>query len=204
LILFLISFSNVFAVDYQKEGENFAKEKVKEQVNQKLDLEKILEDKSKLKTPKGKGAKGESCKNCVANLENPMANFEAEFKEKDRMVLSHTILVFISFSMPNVAIKELNSQVAKYGAKLILRGLHEKSFKKTAEKILEIDNRGVQVDINPELFRKYNIKKVPTFVLIRNGEEVSRISGNVSLEYAKFKLRESFALQDDPGSKAEK
>lgn len=190
LILLLACFPNVFAGDYQKEGEVFAKEKLKEQVNQKLNLEKILEDKSKLKAPKGKGAKGESCKNCVANLENPMANFEAEFKGKDRTVLSHTILVFISFSMPNVAIKELSSLSSKYGAKLILRGLHEKSFKRTAEKILEIDDKGVQVDINLELFRKYSIKKVPTFVLVRNGEEVSRLSGNVTLEYAKSKLAE--------------
>ena len=169
-------------IDYEKEGVKFAKEHVQEL--KKLDLEKVVAEKDKLNKPKGEAAQGESCNGCHVNLENPMANFEKEIDSEDR------ILVFVSFSMPNIAIKELNDQAQKYGAKLILRGLHEQSFKKTAKKILEIDKDGVKLDINPELFKKYGIKKVPTFILIRNGKEVSQLSGNVSLEYAKSKLVE--------------
>lgn len=168
--------------DYEKEGVKFAKEHVQEL--KKLDLEKVVAEKDKLKKPKGEAAQGESCNGCHVNLENPMANFEKEIDGEDR------ILVFVSFSMPNIAIKELNDQAQKYRAKLILRGLHEQSFKKTAKKILEIDKDGVKLDINPELFKKYGIKKVPTFILIRNGKEVSQLSGNVSLEYAKSKMVE--------------
>lgn len=92
------------------------------------------------------------------------------------------ILVFISFSMPKNSINELNQEASKYGAELYLRGIFEKSFKKTAEKILEV---------NPNEFKKYKIEKVPTFVLLKDGKEVSRLLGNVSLDYANSKLRES-------------
>lgn len=165
--------------DYQKEGAKFAKEQVQEL--KKLDLEKVLENKDHLKKPEGEAVQGESCNGCHVNLENPMANFEKTMEEDN-------ILIFVSFSMPNIVISELSSQARKYGAKLILRGLHEQSFGKTAKKILEIHKDGVKLDINPELFKKHKIKKVPTFILIRKGEEVSRLSGNVSLEYARSKL----------------
>jgi conjugal transfer pilus assembly protein TrbC len=100
------------------------------------------------------------------------------------------VLVFISFSMPNISLKELGENANKYGATLVIRGLHHGSFGKTKDKILSISSDGLQLDINPELFRKYHINKVPTFVLVKNGEEIHRLSGNVTLEYAVAKLRE--------------
>ena len=180
-------FTAYAGVDYESEGSKFAKEQIRE--IKKLDLEKVLEEKDKLKKPKEQASEGEtvdekSCKNCHVNLENPMAGLEKEMEGKD------SILVFVSFSMPNIAINELNDVSEKYGAKLILRGLHEQSFQKTAKKILEINKDGLKLDINPELFKKYEIKKVPTFIFIKKGKEVSRLSGNVSLEYAKSKLVE--------------
>ncbi len=183
-------FTAYAGVDYESEGSKFAKDQIRE--IKKLDLEKVLEEKDKLKKPNGDAVKGESCSGCHVNLENPMANFDDDYQEgagKSKNVKS-SILVFVSFSMPNIAINELNDQAEKYGAKLILRGLHEKFFQKTAKKILEINKDGLKLDINPELFKKYEIKKVPTFIFIKKGKEVSRLSGNVSLEYAKSKLVE--------------
>ena len=192
-------FTAYAGVDYESEGSKFAKEQIRE--IKKLDLEKVLEEKDKLKKPKEQASEGEtvdekSCKNCHVNLENPMSGLESEEnsvgakKEHNRDLGKDSILVFVSFSMPNIAINELNDVSEKYGAKLILRGLHEQSFQKTAKKILEINKDGLKLDINPELFKKYEIKKVPTFIFIKKGKEVSRLSGNVSLEYAKSKLVE--------------
>lgn len=160
---------------YQQEGEKFAKELLN-----KIDLKK-------LQMPDGKGAKGEGCTSCKANLENPqnlIANIQSEISNPK----VENILVFVSFSMPNIALKELSNQADKYNAKLILRGLHKNSFRKTAQKILEIDKNGMQFEINPELFKEYQIKQVPTLVLIKNGKEINRLSGNVSLEYANEEL----------------
>ena len=170
---------------YEKEGKEFAKKQLKEV--SKLDLESALENKEKLKKPE-EGQKNDKiieddCGNCKADLVNPLKNLKDELGNN-----APEILIFVSFSMPNIAIRELNENAQKHNAKLILRGLHEKSFKKTSKKILEIDKNGVQIDIDPELFKRYKIEKVPVFVLVKNDKEVSRLSGNVSLDYAKSKL----------------
>lgn len=160
--------------NYQIEGEKLAKELLN-----KIDL-------AKLKTPEGDPIKGEGCNDCKSNFESPenlIKNIKEELRDTEDQ-----ILVFVSFSMPNLSLKELSKQAGKFHARLVLRGLHEGSFKKTAKKILEIDKNGLQIDIDPELFKEYQIKQIPTFVLIKNGNEVSRLSGNVSLEYAKEEL----------------
>lgn len=171
-------------VDYQKDGEEFAKDLVKEIKGE--DLENVLEKKEKLKTPKGEAVEGDGCNNCVQNIENPenlAKRIEEEIGETKK-----EILVFVSFSMPKLSLKELSREAGKHNAKLILRGLYRESFKKTAEKILEIDKKGMGLEIDPKLFKRYGIKQVPTFVLIEGEKEIGRLSGNVRLEYAKTEL----------------
>ena len=211
LLLFgfcLISSSFADEKDYQKEGKDFAKKQVGE--IKKLKLEEVLDHKEKLKAPRrsaaedlsqGDSSQKDSCKSCVANLEDP-EELEKKLKEEVLPQNGHKIgkssdaeegekiLVFVSFSMPNNSIKELSSDAQKYGAELYLRGIFEKSFKKTAKKILEVNEKGLRLEINPSEFKRYKIEKVPTFVLVRDGSEISRLLGNVSLEYASSKLRE--------------
>jgi conjugal transfer pilus assembly protein TrbC len=103
---------------------------------------------------------------------------------------SNGTLVFVSFSMPKASLKELSDQCQKYGATLVLRGLHEGSFSKTKDKILEISQDGLQLDINPGLFKEYDVHQVPTFVLVKDGKEANRLRGNVTLEFAHQKLLE--------------
>ena len=179
VVFWFCLFCNISFADednnYQQEGEKFAKDLLT-----KIDLKK-------LQMPDGKGVKGEGCTSCTANLENPQ-NLIANIKSEMSGTKDDNILVFVSFSMPDIVLKELSNQADKYNAKLILRGLHKSSFRKTAQKILEIDKNGMQFEINPELFKEYQIKQVPTFVLVKNGKEINRLSGNVSLEYANEEL----------------
>ena len=98
------------------------------------------------------------------------------------------ILVFISFSMPKLSLIELSDQSQKYGATLVLRGLYKESFKSTKEKIFEINPKGLRTNIHPELFKRYNVRRVPTFILVKDGKEVNRLSGNVTLDFAAKKL----------------
>ncbi len=187
-ILPIVFLSDVLArsevIEYQRDGEEFAKGLVKKIKGE--DLENILEKKEKLKIPKGEAKEGEGCNNCVHNLENPeelSKKLESELGDSKK-----EILVFVSFSMPELSLRELSKASKKYNAKLILRGIYKESFRKTAEKILEIDKKGLSLEINPKLFKQYEIKQVPTFVLIEGGDEISRLSGNVTLEYAKSEL----------------
>ena len=118
------------------------------------------------------------------------------------------ILVFVSFSMPKASLRALCQTASKHNAVLVIRGLKGDSFKTTQQAFLEIasesDNPNLDpkaiakntpqdmqgFEVNPELFKTYQIKKVPTFVLVKNQAEVARLSGNVSLSFAAKKLKE--------------
>lgn len=97
-----------------------------------------------------------------------------------------SLYVFVSFSMPLHAIKELALQAEKHQARLIVRGLVDNSFKKTVQKLAAFQSG---LEINPTLFKEFNVKNVPTFVLLEKGQEKNRISGNVSLTYAAEQLK---------------
>jgi type-F conjugative transfer system pilin assembly protein TrbC len=100
------------------------------------------------------------------------------------------LFVFVSFSMPEMSLKTLaqeaervskprtsarrvsspktstpESSTQKYNAVLVMRGLYQDSFVKTAQKLQQL---GIAVDINPELFETHNVTSVPTFVFLRN------------------------------------
>ena len=157
-----------------EEGAQFARD-----MQQKIpNLEQIAHD---LKFIAGdvEAAVVKGCKDCRAKIHN--------LKESDT---ENGILVFISFSMPKLSLIELSDQSQKYGATLVLRGLYKESFKSTKEKIFEINPKGLRTNIHPDLFKRYKVQRVPTFILVRDGKEVNRLSGNVTLDFASKKLEE--------------
>ena len=96
-------------------------------------------------------------------------------------------LIFVSFSMPPESIKSLYVDSKKYNATLIMRGLIDGSFKKTTK---ELQNLGVELQIDPNLFKEYKITKVPTIVKVFE-HDFNTISGNISFECAKERLLEA-------------
>ena len=97
------------------------------------------------------------------------------------------LLVFVSFSMSESSLKSLAEEANTHNAVLIMRGLHEDSFVKTAAKLKELE---VSVDIHPELFETHKITSVPTFIEVKDKEEINRLSGNVSLKFCVSKFEE--------------
>ena len=173
--------------DYYKQGgaiEDRVSEFAQEMLDKsKLDLEQTFANVKDLemllnKIPIGEGG---SCKDCSSEIQN------TQNKEAD---IANGILVFVSFSMPKASLIELSDQSHKYDATLVLRGIYNQSFMKTQNNILSISPNGLSLTIHPELFKQYDIKRVPTFVLVKNGKEVNRLSGNVTLEFASQKLQE--------------
>ena len=96
------------------------------------------------------------------------------------------IIVFVSLSMPESSLKSLSEEANKHGAVLVMRGLHEDSFTKTSQKLQEL---GITVDINPQLFEDHHIDAVPTFLSTACGKEVHRLKGNVTLSYCAEQFR---------------
>lgn len=114
------------------------------------------------------------------------------------------ILIFVSFSMPKESLRQWLLQADLIKAPVLIRGLVHHSFRETTKAVMEIVSRehgGVLLD--PLLFRKFNIEKVPAVVVTDTKclkEEVQKkcetfdvIYGNVTLEYA---LKE-IARQED-------
>ena len=99
------------------------------------------------------------------------------------------LYVFMSFSLPDETWMAISHEVEKTEGVLVLRGLPENSFKQLAVKIYNLRKIGVRatVQVDPRLFDKYRIDKVPTFVTTDN-DRFDKVSGNVSLAFALGKM----------------
>jgi conjugal transfer pilus assembly protein TrbC len=85
-------------------------------------------------------------------------------------------VVFVSFSMPTLSLKQIIQDAAYYQIPVVVRGLYENSFRKTIERIFDLvkeDNKG-GILINPVWFRKYDIKTVPAVVVSGGEVDASR------------------------------
>lgn len=123
------------------------------------------------------GSEQKVCRSSAVSLEEKSA--------EDRYP---SLLVFVSFSMPMEALKALGHQVNKAGGKLVFRGLVDGSFPKTSEKMREL---GVDALIDPTLYRAFEIKACPVFLLLDKPMPSSdekplydQLSGHVSLHHA--------------------
>lgn len=104
--------------------------------------------------------------------------------EKLKAFSDDEILIFASFSLPDNIWLELSQEANEFGARIIVRGLPENSFKKFSSRLYTLQKRGMSasVDIDPELFQKYGITKVPSFV-VKDTKGFDKVSGSISLEY---------------------
>ena len=116
---------------------------------------------------------------------------------KDEFVLPK-LIVFVSFSMPEKSLVELQTQIKSYGGLLVLRGLKENSFKKTVAYIHETLGQESSLIIDPRLFEIFQVKVAPTFVLQASNpiqeckgndcryvvKEFDKISGNITVHSA--------------------
>ncbi|HRH87369.1 MAG TPA: type-F conjugative transfer system pilin assembly protein TrbC [Rubrivivax sp.] len=110
-----------------------------------------------------------------------------------------TLLVFVSFAMPEATIGRLLDQAERAGATLVLRGLVNGSMRDTVERMQRlIGERRVAVQIDPQAFDRFSIVRTPAFVLVRSGalaqpcssgtclagDQFVMAAGDVSLDYA--------------------
>ena len=115
-------------------------------------------------------------------------------------------LVFISFSIPDDSLRALLRDAVHAGSPLVLRGMVENSMKRTVERLGEllgneksgkdvVDGPAPSLAIDPTLFERFGVDKVPAFVLpldtaatcTPSGCPVPdhlKLAGDVSLAYA--------------------
>ena len=92
------------------------------------------------------------------------------------------ILIFVSFSMPKKLLWSYFEQAKLYNAKLVMRGLVNNSFKDTVKSMDIGDNKILRLEVNPKLFKAYQVKRVPTIV-VKNNNGHDRFVGSVTLAY---------------------
>lgn len=114
-------------------------------------------------------------------------------------------LIFVSFSMPEDSLRALLAEAGRTGAPLVLRGLVDNSMQRTTARLGELlgTNNGREASaestpslaIDPTLFERFDVDKVPAFVLPQDTispctpegcpvPEHLKVAGDVSLAYA--------------------
>ena len=109
--------------------------------------------------------------------------------------------VFISLAMPEQGLMDLLKQSKKEGFIPVLRGFKQGSYKETAYALNQIITKtGYGVIIDPELYKEFAIKVVPTYVVTHEAKvcqasqscmprKANKLSGNVTPEFAMQKLK---------------
>lgn len=96
-------------------------------------------------------------------------------------------IIFVSFSMPSLSLKQIIQDAHRYQIPVVMRGLYKNSFRQTLEKLFDLikeDNKG-GVSINPVWFKKYNINTVPALVVSdARTQDFNVVYGNIPLKTA--------------------
>jgi conjugal transfer pilus assembly protein TrbC len=109
----------------------------------------------------------------------------------------NNIYIFVSFSMPDATIQNLLRDAHKIKAPLIIRGLYQNSFQETTKKLLTLlpEKKG-GVLLDPTLFKRFKIDKVPAFVITTQRciedkacTDYDVIYGDVTFHYALEELK---------------
>ncbi|KFI12067.1 type-F conjugative transfer system pilin assembly protein TrbC [Vibrio coralliilyticus] len=110
------------------------------------------------------------------------------------------IMVFVSLTMPDTALKQLLRQSAHAQIPLVIRGVLPQGFPATTSRISHLIGQNSKQPIesgfaiSPEWFQQFNIQRVPAFVSVRDGHCLPKqpcsandydvVYGNISLYQA--------------------
>lgn len=109
------------------------------------------------------------------------------------------LFAFVSFSMPDSALRQIIRDVAAAGGMVVFRGMPENSVQAFRARLLNVlgtSETPAGIGIDPRLFRAFQVTHAPTFVVPATGFELcdgfdcqdtppphDRMSGNVSVSY---------------------
>jgi conjugal transfer pilus assembly protein TrbC len=126
------------------------------------------------------------------SLEDPLVSMrkKCEFPIQEIPDRTPNVLIFASFSMSDSVWVALSQELEKVNGSFVIQGLPDNSFKELVSKIYHLRQLGVSADIQlyPQLFDQYTIKKVPTFVVVE-ANRWDQLSGNISLESALIEMK---------------
>lgn len=119
-----------------------------------------------------------------------------------------SILIFVSFSMPEQSLEAYLRDAKKIHASVVIRGLINNSFQETFQRmaLLIKSSGGNGVELNPLWFRRFGIKDVPAVVIVPQGSACYKnetcakdrdydvMTGNITLSAALKMIRDKGEL----------
>ena len=144
----------------------------------KVHLKERLSSKNLLKNPLEEDLKIRStmeCKNC---------GFANESLDE-----TAALYVFMSFSLDDKLWIQFSQELERIGGVFVVRGLPKNSFKELANRIFDLQEKGVNspIQIHPNLFKECEVQLVPTIAVIE-GHRYDKIAGNLSIKHALEKM----------------
>ena len=105
------------------------------------------------------------------------------------------VFLFVTLSMPTLALRQYMREGMPYHIPMIIRGLVNNNYQKTAARIFKIMHpknklpidSGVAID--PVLFKKFNVEVAPALVVAK-GNHYGVIYGNIPIKKALFLITE--------------
>lgn len=124
-------------------------------------------------------------------LKNPLAEERTKSScigcMHENLILDEALplYVFMSFYLEDILWLQFSKELEKTGGTFVIRGLPENSFKLLANRLFDLQQKGVNVpiQIHPKLFEECDVKRVPTIAFIE-GSVYDKLEGNISLKYA--------------------
>jgi len=111
------------------------------------------------------------------------------------------VLVFVSWSMPEEALRQWMREAITFGASLNVRGLIAEDFPKSIakmQKFVEENNNEGGINIDPDLFEQYDINKVPAVIVRKNDNPVSPFD----IVYGTSSIKEALRIIGEEGIEA--
>jgi conjugal transfer pilus assembly protein TrbC len=113
------------------------------------------------------------------------------------------LIVFVSFAMPQEMLWSYFEQAKLYGGRMVIRGLVDNSFQKTIQAMNLGENKKLIIDVNPKIFKEFNISRVPAIVQSsKKGHD--RIVGSVSIKHALEEIRDKGDTKEESVQRLER
>lgn len=161
--------------------------------NENLEFAKDLTEKSRQMTLSGIKAKWLELQNMLGSQNrNNMGDTESLAAFNSEREWGTSFRIFVSSSMSKNLLKSYAKQAKKYNAVLVFNGLPEGSWRKLSELITEISGsrqEAIAAQIDNEAFARFNVSRVPSFVLSREEDIFSenpkvtfdKVSGSIGI-----------------------
>ena len=132
-----------------------------------------------------------------AKIAKQYADLQLGIEKGDGSETPQDVMVFVSLSMPKASLERIAAEAGRLGLPLYFRGVSKglgANYNASIGAMDFVRRAGANLQIHPELFKQYDIKRVPAFVVAQNpqaGCSVDRcesaaavVYGDVGIQFA--------------------